>query len=801
MTQENFDRAVALTRIGCHVFPWRMTVRDGKESKTPLTPRGHLDATLDPEQIATWFLSEFPGPEARIGVHVGASGLVVADLDRKSGKNGFESTDGWLDFPPTFQQETPTQGLHHIYAAPEGLRLAPGADVKGFAGLDVRGGSSWIGWYGDVPNDRSTFAPAPDWLCEPAGSHVGSAFEGGLDEWLESLPDAAGEPDERVLNAILRIPDYDFGHTEMVERIWEMVRLGAEGLSGVRHALELLREAWLREPYDTNDNRYSFDKAVDGAIKKAGALEDRIANLPRMSDLLDGARVDVVNAVTGEPKNKAHWFRAAKVLIRHDYSDDEVLGFLWQGGTTKTLSREWGIEFCAERVAELRTQVDAERKEAASVTNQSPGVDEQPVASVRLLTDQERAYLLARPNFVHRYLRYNEERFTRINPNYHRLTAFTILSMAFAANGFIASAGKPMSCNLFQNGVGKSSTGKTEAQRVRREVLQLLFEDDQLYLVGSEASPEMLHEDLLQRGGSPMLFHDDEAAQFFAKLNMKNGWGAGLETKITDWYEGWVQPVRKRAAQAAKLEKVGGPCYLVTEFFSTPERLFRELTTDQFLSGFLARFQWSVGEDADESEDRHRFRQSAEKLAAHVIDPGVIEIVDELRGLRPLVGHRRPLLADDEGLERLEDASTKIESILKESGRWDITEAAYRRLRDSVWKAAGLLAMSRGESRITRVDILGALEQAEVWVEGLLYASAQISSSQIERDAREIAHFIRDKGDPWVSERVVFSKFSRYSTKDFQDRIDHNLRTGLIIADHANSQHGLRYGWRGHEDD
>src|SRR5690606_9548532 len=114
-----------LTRIGAKVFPWKVIVRDGKESKTPLTPNGHLAATDDPEQIATWFLSEFPGPDVRVGVHVGASGLVVADVDRKDGKDGFQSTEGWLDFPDTFTVDTATGGKHYIYEAPEGIRLAP----------------------------------------------------------------------------------------------------------------------------------------------------------------------------------------------------------------------------------------------------------------------------------------------------------------------------------------------------------------------------------------------------------------------------------------------------------------------------------------------------------------------------------------------------------------------------------------------------------------------------------------------------------------------------------------------------
>lgn len=795
MTQENFDQALALTRIGAKVFPWKVIVRDGKESKTPLTPNGHLAATDDPEQIATWFLSEFPGPDVKVGVHVGASGLVVADVDRKDGKDGFQSTEGWLDFPDTFTVDTATGGKHYIYEAPENMRLAPSGNFKGFRGLDVRGGSSWIAWWADeVPSDRSVFAKAPDWICEPAREVVGGAFEGGLDDWINSLVEPDAEPTGRVLDAIQRIPTDDFGRFELLERQYEFVRLAAEGAPGIMHGLRMLRDEWLRDPWDTDDNRYTFDKGLDGAIRKAGALDERIANLPKMAELLDNASSDVVNAIVGPDKPKGHWFRTAKLLVREGYSDDEVLGFMWQGGTVKNLSREWGADFCIQRLTEVREQVEQEKAEAAKVevTPESP---DETKAFTELLTPSERKFLEARPNFVHRYLRYTGSRFTRINPNYHRAAAFTILSLGFAGHGFIVPMGKAMSCNLYQNVLGESSTGKTEALKVRREITQLLFAEDQHYLVGSESSPEMLHEAMLERSGAPTLFADDEAAQFFAKLNSANHWGSGLETKLTDWYEGWVNPVRKRAA---KTDGKGGPCYLVAEFFSTPRRLFKEMTTDQFLSGFLARFLWSVGEPADETADRHRHRQSAPDVAHQAVDPGVEEIVEEIRGLRALVGLRRPILADDESLARLEENSVKMEGVLRSSGRWDITEAAFRRMRDSIWKSAGLLAMSRGSTSIEIVDVLGAVEQAEVWLEGLLYASAQISSSQIERDAREIALFIRSKGDPWVSERVVFRHFSRYTPKEFAERIEHNTRTGMI---HVTPDGGsVKYAWRGGEE-
>lgn len=799
MTQENFEWAIAATKIGLHVFPWRTIIRDGKEAKTPLTPNGHLAATTDPEQIATWFLSEFTGADVQVGVHAGASGVVVADRDRKSGKDGFESSEGWLEFPDTWQQPTPNgDGRHYVYLAPEGIHLAPSADYNGFEGVDVRAGSSWFGLYTEPPESRDAFAPAPEWLCEPAKSHVGSSFEGGLDDWLDSLPEGAGEPDERVLDAILRIPDYDFGHTEMVERVWELVRLGAEGQSGVRHALELLRDAWLRDPYDTADNRYSFDKAVDGAIRKAGALDDKIANFPKLIDLLTKAPNDVTDATVGEAKGKAHWFRLAKLALRNEFTEDEALALVWQAATTKALSREWGVEFCTDRIADLNREVEVERREVAKVEAGNT-TEPEPRISRSLLTDDERAILAASPNFVHRYLDAAENRFPMMNENYHRANAWTILSLALGNCGFYPVEGKIFSLNLYQITLGDSSTGKSDSIIMRDEVLRGLFSHDPGFEFSSETSPEVLHEELLVRNGDPTFFNQDEASGFFRRLNDRMaGWGSGTADKLTEFYGGTVGPVHKRTS--SKEMKRRTPCFLVLHFFATPDRFYGQLTTEQFLSGFLARFQWSIGAPAVLTEDRY-LRRQPDHAEHREVPESSLELIKELDATRTALGSRRPARGGPEVWSRLADNAKQMEAILKATPYWTITEAAFARMVDALLKCVALLAFSRGTGRVEMVDVYGVIEQAEVWLAGLIEAASHVSSSQFEREARDIAMFVKAKGGPWITETRVYTHFSRYEPRDFQARLDWALRMGLITTKPADKDHGIRYGWKGGDDD
>lgn len=795
------ERAIALSRLSLYVFHWVLTP-DGR--KVPLTERGHLDATLDPEQIASWFSEH---PQARIGVHVGASGLVVADLDRKNEKDGFRSSEGWLDFPATFSQETPSNGIHHIYAAPEGIKLAPAADFQGFVGLDVRGGSSWIGWYGDVPADRTVFAPAPDWLLEPAREAVGGAFEGGLDEWLSTLVDPSGEPTGRVLDAIERVPEGEFGHPELIERQFEFVRLAAEGHPGVLHGLELLRSAWLRPPWDSQDYAYEFDAGLSGAVSKFGALTESIANLPKYSDLLLAeTHPEVTNllaAVDGKGKgDKGHWTRTLNTLIRFDYDDDHAASALWSAPSTKDLSREWGIEFVYTRVTEARAKHEAHLAEAEREVNQADRVADTQNNPVALLNDDEREYLADHGNFIHRYVEYAAHRFPDLNVNYHKANAVTVLSLTLGPTGFLPLKGKNLGLNLYQMTLGESSTGKSDSILLRDDILRHYFSEDGNYDLGSEASGEVLHEELLLREGKPTFFNSDEAAAFFRELARPGSWQAKIQDRLTDWYGGWCGPVNKRAAKAALKDlNKGAACYLVTQFYGTPDRIFDTLSEEQFLSGFLARFLWAFGEGARE-EDRSVHDMQADAPLVHLTERGVEEFSVELAALNAHLGRRRPYKAGKDELHRLLVNEREMKKLIQGNSDWKLTESAYRRLMDSIRKVTGLLAASRGSTTVAMVDVLGAIEMAEVWVEGLLEASSRVASSMFEREAMAIVAAVKTMGKPWVTEFQLMKRFGKYEPRDFDTRLQWAIRTGYVIVDQANREHTTRYGYRNrHEDE
>ncbi|SHK02313.1 Primase C terminal 1 (PriCT-1) [Tessaracoccus bendigoensis DSM 12906] len=130
--------ARSLAAAGVPVFPCVV------EGKRPLTRRGFLDASSDPEQVAAWWSRT---PNANTGIPTGAaSGVVVVDVDvhgPNDGRAAFEraSEAGLVDGAGLLVR-TPTGGAHVYFPA------TPGREQRSWqaatAGVDFRGDGGYI---------------------------------------------------------------------------------------------------------------------------------------------------------------------------------------------------------------------------------------------------------------------------------------------------------------------------------------------------------------------------------------------------------------------------------------------------------------------------------------------------------------------------------------------------------------------------------------------------------------------------------------------------------------------------------
>lgn len=154
------DGALAALAAGWSVFPCR--------GKLPAIPkplgRGCHDATTDRETVERWAIEY---PDCNWGVGCGPSGLLVVDIDPKTG-----GTSEVIDqLPPTLTVRTPSGGWHCYFRGQSANRvgLTTGVDIRSTGGYVVLPGSSVAGAYYSVERTLPV-AEAPAWLVAAIGA-------------------------------------------------------------------------------------------------------------------------------------------------------------------------------------------------------------------------------------------------------------------------------------------------------------------------------------------------------------------------------------------------------------------------------------------------------------------------------------------------------------------------------------------------------------------------------------------------------------------------------------------------------
>ena len=292
----NLAIALAWFDLGLGVFPcyeadtWVGDKLHAK--KSPRTQRGFYDCFTDRDEVIRYWTAN---PNHLVGVWC-KNVLVVLDVDSDPdcGIDGqFELDENGVVPESTFSVGTPRGGSHHFYLKPEGVDVGPDANLtlpNGtiLRGVDRRAGNSYfIAWSEETPSELGELAVAPEWLLVPAQNSSVSPFSGSDREWFERLPQ--GSIDYKVEKAMERFPVGEFAHDEMRDRQLELVRLGAEGYSGVPEALLALRNLWLAPPWNEPEWEQDWDACLRGAIRKYGAFE----SAPAVDDKDESFLLDV----------------------------------------------------------------------------------------------------------------------------------------------------------------------------------------------------------------------------------------------------------------------------------------------------------------------------------------------------------------------------------------------------------------------------------------------------------------------------------------------------------------------------
>lgn len=778
---ETVQRALDLADQGFFVFPLNGGYKPLKNST------GLNDATRDPNVIQDKFEQK---QAVHIGVNTGRSGLIVLDIDRKNGKDGFESIENaWLDLPETFHYETKTGGgEHHVFLAPEGA-YPPQAPYRALPGVDRRSGGSYIVWYSKEVPERSSLTPAPEWLCDTVAQATLHEFDGDVEEWLNQL--VTGKPSLYVRNAIERVERIsDLGHSDMVSAQFNAVRLGAEGHSGVPELLEVIKRQWMnRDPalHSTPQDEWEakYEEALTTAITKYGAQTELIQNLPGFDlNVIPQAASDVFIGST-EPADTYEWRKGLSALIESGLSDDVVASTLWNSPRTAELSREWGIEFVYQRIDAVKdTPSPVRENPTVPVTPEEIEADEAE-SDRGLLSDEERASLENKWTFADRYIEVMKS-LGFVNEKLARASAWTCLSMVMGFRGFIPKSGtQNMGLNLWFMCPSFSGTGKSSSVMAQMSVLRNIFEDDNPeagFQLGGDSSVQGLNLALLYRDRQASLLDIDEASGFFERLKSAD-WMHGMDSTFSHWYEGYVSPSNK-----INLKELRGKSALTSfnvHMLATPDKLFGVLNRDMFKTGFLARFNWVIGDPPKRDDSRFIMSQytgDGTDVMMYSSAPAVLDLVTDLVDASEFFGPEpQPVFMDDAAQARLTKSYRDMFVRAEGHEDWDIIEPSITRLAQTLHKVAALIAMYRGSLTINLVDALLAIQEVETWYSNLFIAARNVSAGEFQRDADLIEAYVASHGSVTHTKLYhTFRNMVRRSRRDLDDRVEWLVTSGRI---------------------
>lgn len=796
-TADNVKRAEALTRLGIWVFPVYVRPSDDnpyKTTKKPGTPNGFYDATVDTGFVSDLFEKH---PKAEVGVWMGPSGLAAADIDVKRSPDGEILVDGWenfdlawLDLPEThsFDSISGAGGKQFIYTVPEGLTLGPDSDYRSIKGVDRRAGGSYSVWNGPVPESRDAFKPAPEWLLDEKTVRSAEKFEGDVKAWYESLE--VGEPSLIVraamdrARAVFEQGGNDFNHSDLVERQFEAVRLGSEGHPGVPQLLGLIEELFLsREGAHSRgeeDWAYEFTEALASGIQKHGGATELRKSLPEYSLSIVPASVPD-RLVTGIGGNKETFRDLLAELLKATDDDALVISVLWNSLRTKDLAREWGLEFVAERVQSARTKPEPVRENPTLSVPEPPSekdVAPQPTESTGFLNDAEQVRAAESYSFVQVYKRATDSKgFT--NPVYVVPAAWTALSMAFGYRAFIPLA-KSLEVNLWFTVLGESTTGKGTEDRFLRAVLNLMFLDGESenYNLGALSSPDGLQLGLLNRDRQASIIHNDEAADFFRDIKVKD-WMAAVPDKLAKWYDGFVEPSSKISLK--DLRGKSAHTSLNQLMWGTPDRVLELLDASQFESGYQARVNW-VWDGTIPDPNRKSDLKIQEGRTRETPDE-VFDVAADLLHARSALADRVSVSGTKEAQKRLNKAADDFRKAGRKSPRWGFIKPAIDRLvMETLWKLAALSALYRGDTEFDLTDACIAIDNGGEWLKTMMKVAESISESPYSRDVEEMESYIRDQGGTISRAGLLHhfrGKVSR-SARELDDRIMFLVESGRV---------------------
>ena len=661
--------------------------------------------------------------------------------------------------------------------------------------------------YGDKKNDRGNIARTPENaltsqtiymdsdLCVPEkfrvmpSIHVVTSRGRGHDYWILDKPVDAKraaeiahkittahredgcDPSGWSANKVLRLPNtVNTGHGFPESVLAE--------ISETVYTIEEMENAY--EHIDV------YERPVMGRVAD-GVEVVMPSDLPEYNEALNKLPASVLELALQEPDvgpegNRSEMrYRLLCELFRLGdlITHDEVLTVAWNAPASRKWSEEDPRGFNGLLAEANKAWLDIQWETGMNL--EPPEEKSTAKSAVSLLSDDERSISNGYGCWVDRYTNWCSTKLAKQNAPYDRMNGWLILSASFSDVAFIPRQNGPEGLNLYTMTLGETTSGKSQALKLMRTVLDEIFMDDKSYNLGGNASPNALGEKLQERDGKVSLFNKDEAHGLF-KQWANQEWTTGMMEDLALLYDGVVPPVLRIGKK--DIEKVSKTHFLM-HLMGTPDEITKSLNRDMFKSGFLARFVWGVGEprtltreavverDSDGTEIRLGFEPMARQWAAEFADTK-----RKLRGSTP--NGYIPIRISKAGADRMSKVKWDLANLVKSSdANWDILNPSLVRMGITIRKCASLLALSDGLEEADVKHVIKAIDYSEEWVKNLFIVAEQISASDFERNCDLIEQFVKER-DNKVKLEFVNRRFKAWRVRDINESISALTSQGRI---------------------
>lgn len=476
-------------------------------------------------------------------------------------------------------------------------------------------------------------------------------------------------------------------------------------------------------------------------------------------------------------------------LMREGYDNNDTLVLAWGAKA----SDKWRADSRGERglwgeILKARIEINAEQGEGLDILEADEAY-QRSETGISLLKDPERESIKGDPHFINRYLSWVKGRLSRANLPYHRMNAWTVLSIAYAELTAIPDESADYPLNVWTLSLGLTATGKTQASDMMFEMAHHVYEDGfwgDGCNIGGNATPTALNKVLIERDKKVSVFQSDEAHGPLAQIQ-KAEYQAGSLELYTYLYDGRV-PKYQRMTSAESSNKDATTIFNMW-LLGPPRQVTEVIPAEWFSSGFMGRFMMAIGDPPDPKRKTAIKRREGD-LTVKRVDPFVQQIAEEAEFNREEFRDRGlPYLEETEdALARMGEA---VDAILEHAGGSGVSarsvEEASRRFEKHIRKAAWLLALSEASPVVTLRHVLIAIEAAEGWYSAMVEIAGMVSENPYVKQGNAIIEAIRDnKG--WMSMVKINDHFRHIERrvrdehlKDLasQNRIKSEVRSGV----------------------